>query len=830
VGPERLERLKSAIAGHYQFERELGAGAFATVFLARDLRLERLVAIKVLNLDPGSDVNEIRFLREIRYLASLQHPNIVPVHDSGHVEELLYYVMPYVRGESLRERINRERQLAVSDAIRITAEICDALDCAHKAGVIHRDIKPENILLSGAHPMLADFGVARAINVSRGKRLTHTGLGSPGTPAYMSPEQMIGGREPDSRTDIYSLGCVLYEMLTGKAPFEGPGGFVQRFTEPAPSARAIRSDVSPALDQVVRKALGRTPEERYGTAEEIGVALAEAGRAAAIPAPQGLPDKPARSMHLPRSARGVALTVIGALTLIVAAVAANVISRPKKGDASASENILRHVAVLYFDDLSPEKRLAHVAAGLTENLIDQLSQVAGLRVISPNGVRTLRDSVLPIDTIARRLNAGTIVGGSVSRSGATLRLTVRLIDGKTGEQFHSKTFERPSWDFFTLQDSLTTDVAFSLRERLGTEIRLREQKSVANSLESWELVHRGEDLTRQGSALIRVGDAQAPDVLRRADSAYARAESLDPKWVIPTVNRARNALIMAFIEPDTPRLIRVALERAIAHSNRALSKRAESPEALAVRGESRLRLVTFGRASRPDSLLRLARSDLQKAASARPDLARTWVSLGDLYLEEGRYSEAADAYKTAYDADAFLTEIRAVTQMLIVSNLSAGKFDHAQRWCRGARTRFPEDPRFVECELVVLGWSGNTRTDVAEAWRQLKTIEATDSAGMLGFNTAFRRMMVAAVLARAGLRDSARAVVADARKSGGNMDSSVAAEAYVHVLLDQPDQAIRLLSQLLGTNPQLRAIVARNPWFKELRGDSRFQSLVSDLL
>lgn len=830
MSPEKLDRLKRALAGHYQFERELGAGAFATVFLARDLRLERLVAIKVLNLEPSTDVDEIRFLREIRYLASLQHPNIVPVHDSGHVEELLYYVMPYVRGESLRELIDREKQLAIADAIRITAEISDALDCAHRAGVIHRDIKPENILLSGSHPMLADFGVARAINVSRGKRLTHTGLGSPGTPAYMSPEQMIGGREPDSRTDIYSLGCVLYEMLTGKAPFEGPGGFVERFTEPAPSARVIRRDVSPALDRVVSKALGRTPEERFGTPAEMGNALGEASTPSVLPNSEDSSEKPARSIHIPRRARGVALAALGAILLLAAAaVAANVLSRTK-GDANASDNLLRHVAVLYFDDLTPEKRLGYIAAGLTENLIDQLSQVPGLRVISPNGVRTWRDTILPIDTIARRLNVGTIVGGSVSRSGATLRLTVRLIDGKTGEQFHSRTFERPSWDFFKLQDSLTTDVAFLLRERLGTEIRLREQKSVANSLESWELVHRGEDLTRHGSTLTLVGDAQAPVLLTRADSAYKRAELLDPKWVTPTVGRARTALVMAFVEADTPRLMRIELERAIAHADRALTKRSESPEALAVRGESRLRLAMFGGVLRPDSLLLLARTDLQKAASARPDLARTWVSLGDLYLEEGRYPEAADAYKTAYDADAFLTEIRAVTQALIFSNLNAARFDDARRWCRDARSKFPEDPRFSECELVVLGSAGNTRADVAEAWMQLKAIEARDSIGILAFNAAFRRMMVAAVIARGGLRDSARAVVARARKDPGNKDSSLAAEAYVHVLLGEREQAIKLLSQLLRTEPEVRARVARNPWFTELRDDPGFRALVSGVL
>ncbi|MFL5479550.1 MAG: serine/threonine-protein kinase, partial [Gemmatimonadaceae bacterium] len=191
LSSDQLDRLKRALGEHYRFQRELGQGAFATVFLAHDMRLERLVAIKVLHIDPNSELNETRFLREIHFLAGLQHPNIIPVHDFGHLENLLYYVMPYVRGESLRERIRRDGRLAISDAVRMTCELTDALECAHNAGVIHRDIKPENILLSGVHPLLADFGVARAINISTSKKITRTGFGSPGTPAYMSPEQML---------------------------------------------------------------------------------------------------------------------------------------------------------------------------------------------------------------------------------------------------------------------------------------------------------------------------------------------------------------------------------------------------------------------------------------------------------------------------------------------------------------------------------------------------------------------------------------------------------------------------------------------------------------
>ncbi|HMH85028.1 MAG TPA: protein kinase [Gemmatimonadaceae bacterium] len=268
IGP-----IRQAVAGRYAIEREIGQGAFATVYLARDLRHDRYVAFKILNADPSSETGELRFLREIRMLASLQHPNILPLIDSGHAEAMLYYVMPYVTGESLRGRIGRERQLAFDAAVAIAREASDALECAHQKGIIHRDIKPENILLSAGHPVIADFGIARAIDLAGVRQLTRTGIGSPGTPAYMSPEQLMGDKEVDRRTDIYSLGAVLFEMLTGKPPFGGKDGLVKRFTEPPPLPSAFRSHVPPALDTIVTKALARDPRDRYSTAADLAAAL-----------------------------------------------------------------------------------------------------------------------------------------------------------------------------------------------------------------------------------------------------------------------------------------------------------------------------------------------------------------------------------------------------------------------------------------------------------------------------------------------------------------------------------------------------------------------------
>jgi len=268
--------IRAAVSGRYEILREIGQGAFATVYLARDLRHERDVAFKILNADPTSETGELRFLREIRVLAKLQHPNILPLIDSGHADAMLYYVMPFVSGETLRQKMHRERQVTLTAAVAITREAADALASAHEHGIIHRDMKPENILLSAGHPIIADFGIARAIDLAGVRQLTRTGIGSPGTPAYMSPEQLMAEGEVDPRTDIYSLGCVLYEMLTGKPPFSGKDGFVRRFTEPPPLPSILRVGLPRSLDLIATKALAREPRDRYSTAAEMAEALANA--------------------------------------------------------------------------------------------------------------------------------------------------------------------------------------------------------------------------------------------------------------------------------------------------------------------------------------------------------------------------------------------------------------------------------------------------------------------------------------------------------------------------------------------------------------------------
>ncbi|MEP7324321.1 MAG: serine/threonine-protein kinase, partial [Gemmatimonadota bacterium] len=248
-----LAILREALAGQYAIERMLGQGGMATVYLAQDVKHDRLVAVKVLNPEVSSSVGADRFLREIRLAASLQHPHILGVYDSGEASDVLYYVMPFVEGESLRDRLNRETLLPVEEAVLLAREIADALGYAHAHGVVHRDIKPENVLLSGGHAVIADFGIALAVSQSGPERLTQTGT-SIGTAAYMSPEQAAGESGVDGRSDIYSLGCVLYEMLSGRPPFTGPSAraiMAQHSMELVPSLQIVRQSIPDELEDAV---------------------------------------------------------------------------------------------------------------------------------------------------------------------------------------------------------------------------------------------------------------------------------------------------------------------------------------------------------------------------------------------------------------------------------------------------------------------------------------------------------------------------------------------------------------------------------------------------
>ncbi len=375
--PDLQARLQDALADRYRLDRELGAGGMATVYLAHDLKHDRKVAIKVLRPELVHALGPERFLREIATTANLHHPHILPLYDSGRTAEpssaLLYYVMPFVEGESLRDRLRREKQLPLDDALRIAREVADALSYAHGHGVIHRDIKPENILLESGHALVADFGIARAVSTAGADRLTDTGLAL-GTPAYMSPEQAAGDRDVDGRTDLYSLGCVVYEMLAGQPPFSGPtvqSIARQHLTATPPPITQLRPAVPGMVAAALERALAKNPADRFNPVGQFAEALST----------QQLPPSPA----IPKVSRQG--TMIAGLVVLGILAAAMVLSlslghRDSPLTIGQTVQVTREPGLEVDPALSPDGSLVAYAAGPPTRMQIFVRQVGGGRTIA----------------------------------------------------------------------------------------------------------------------------------------------------------------------------------------------------------------------------------------------------------------------------------------------------------------------------------------------------------------------------------------------------------------------------------------------------------------
>jgi TolB-like protein/tetratricopeptide (TPR) repeat protein len=405
-----------ALGDRYVLERELGRGGMATVYLARDLKHGRLVALKVLRPELGAMLGADRFLREIRLTATLQHPHILPLLDSGEAAGQFFYVMPFIEGESLRQRLSREGQLPLDEALRFTREVAEALDYAHDQGIIHRDIKPENILLSRGHALVADFGIALAVSSAGRERLTETGL-SLGTPAYMSPEQATADPKLDGRSDQYSLACVVYEMLAGEPPYTGPTAqaiIAKRFSEPVPHLSTVRA-VPAAVEAAVTRALARAPADRFATAGEFAAALA------------GPPERRPRGFP---SRRMVAITTGVALVL-----AAGIVALERRGEPRSGLDQKR-VVVGVFENRTGETRLD--ALGLT--VADYISRgLLKTGLVSVGDIGTLyvrgRDSSgRPTDPrqLARQAGAASVISGSYMAIGDSVEFAAHVVDVETG--------------------------------------------------------------------------------------------------------------------------------------------------------------------------------------------------------------------------------------------------------------------------------------------------------------------------------------------------------------------------------------------------------------
>src|SRR5947199_3888675 len=415
-----LARLQAGLAGRYRIERELARGRTATVFLAHDMKHDRQVALKVLHTELAAAVGPERFVREIQFAARLDHPHIVALHDSGEAHGLLYFVMPYVAGESLRDRLDREAQLPIAEALSIAGDVADALGYAHSLGVVHRDIKPENILLADGRALVTDFGIARAINAAGSDRLTETGIAL-GTPAYMSPEQGTEEGGVDGRSDLYALGCVVYEMLTGAPPFTGPTAqaiLARHAVDPVAPIRTVRGTVAPGVERAVLKALAKVPADRHAGAAEFAQALAEPQPRARVP-----------GTRKAKVALGASLSAVAALALLLGF---NLGGWRGRVSAKGGATWLRSIAVLPLDNLSRDTTQDAFADGMTTALITDLGRIRALRVIAKRAVLPFKGSTLPARVIAESLHADVLVEGGIERSGDRFRLDLQLIDAASG--------------------------------------------------------------------------------------------------------------------------------------------------------------------------------------------------------------------------------------------------------------------------------------------------------------------------------------------------------------------------------------------------------------
>jgi serine/threonine-protein kinase len=547
----------------------------ATVYLAHDLRHDRRVALKVLDPELGRGGGPERFLREIRVAARLDHPHILPVHDSGEAGGLLWYTMPYVEGESLRARLDRAGPLPVAEAVRLTREVADALDYAHRHGVVHRDIKPGNVLLSAGHARVADFGIAQALEAAAGggdgatERLTGTGI-MLGTPAYMSPEQAAGARALDGRSDVYSLGAMLYELLAGEPPFTGPtpqAVIGRRFVESPPPVRQARPAVPAGVEEALLRALAREPADRFQTAAEFAQALPQSELEPGSTSLPGHAGGRRRPVLVPR---GLLFAVLaGAMALGVVLWKQRIRGVTTAEAPSSAESPTAHrLAVLPFDHLG-DSAGANFAEGLSDEIRGRLASLSGLEVVAGTSSEEYRRTTKPPQEIAQELGVRYLLVGKVRSEKATtgpvhIRVSPELIELGTRGPPTTKwqaPFEAPLTAVFEVQSAIATRVA----EALGVALGVRERQALAarptRSLAAYEAYLRGEALT------IAAGNT-SPAVIRQALPYYEQAAALDSGFVEAWYRLAGAHLRIyrsgGTVSPAEAEAARAAAERALA--------------------------------------------------------------------------------------------------------------------------------------------------------------------------------------------------------------------------------------------------------------------------
>ncbi|HUQ14490.1 MAG TPA: protein kinase [Gemmatimonadales bacterium] len=777
--------LAEALRDRYTLERELGRGGMATVYLARDLKHDRPVALKVMHPELAATLGPARFLREIRLCARLQHPHILAVLDSGTAgsegQGQLWFTMPFVEGESLRSRLAREGQLPLADAVRIAREMADGLHYAHQHGVIHRDIKPENILLSGGHALIADFGIARALAAGeeRDDRLTETGM-TLGTPQYMSPEQAAGERTLDSRTDVYSLGCVLYEMLAGEPPFTGPNQqaiLAKRLTGPAPHLSTVR-EIPPAVDQAVARALARTPGDRFATSADFAAALETAAQSETV-SRHALRMTPRRW-----GVWAVALAAGLSAALVVSYV---VLQR----DESSSGAPLASAAVLPFVNMSPGKDQEYFSDGLTEELITSLSQVEGLRVAARTSSFQFKGRSADVREVGRSLDVGAVLEGSVRKSGNRLRISAQLVNVAAGYQLWSQAYDRELTDVFAVQEEIARAIVEALRVELAVGEGAVLVAVPTRDLEAYDLYLKGRFAWNHRSA------AALPEAVRYLEQAVARDSGFARAWaaladayilLVPYAGASR--------EVTWPKA-RAAAERALVLDNTL----AEAHTALAYG-------TMIYEWDWP-----AAEASFRRAIAANPDYATGHHWYADFLAGRGRLEESLREMQRAHALDP-LSRIIGAELGWIYYLMHRNDEAEAQ-----IRRTLALDPNYPHSSLI-LGL-----VFIAEG-RYTEATQALRQAIALGGDYDLQHAALIYAYARSGDRATARRLLGELteRAKRGEFGAFTLAMAYTG--LGETDRAIAALHQAIDERDIFMPEVFFDPLLDPLRGDPRFRRIV----
>jgi TolB-like protein/predicted Zn-dependent protease len=807
--------------GVYEVVRLLGRGGMATVYLAQDHKHHRPVAIKVLHPELAAAVGAEWFLREIEIAAALHHPHILPLHDSGAADGLLYYVMPYVEGESLRQRLMREGHLPIEDAIRIVQEVAGALDHAHRQGVVHRDIKPENILLQDGQAIVADFGIARAIDAAGADRLTKPGPGI-GTPAYMSPEQACSDAVIDGRADIYALGCVLYEMLTGQPPFSGDSAqdiLTRHADDPVPSLHPTRQAVPPAVERAVTRALAKVPADRFPTARAFAEALAAAPSTA--PAPGG--GAPVVVSQAPRGAsrrRRWRMAAGVGLMILAGGLAATLARKPLElkasrvlvgllgpagshqggdgsagqsaptADALAAEN-LRSIAVLPLVNLSPVKEDEYFSDGMTDELISALGKVEGLRVAARVSAFAFKGKPVDPREVSEKLHVGTVLDGSVRKAGNRLRVSVELVSTRDGSRLWFDSYDRTLTDVFTVQEEVARAITGALKLKLATPAGTPVVMRPTDDLQAYDLYLKGRYYS------YRFAEGARP----RAIEYFRKAVERDSSYALAWAGLADGYGLMTDVLP--PQEIPALREKARAAALQAVTLDSTLAEAYAALGDIQ---YWFDWNWEP------AEQSLRHAIALNPNypLAHRWYS--ELLTMLRRYPEAVAEAERAEQLDP-------LNPFMVLgtwgADISARQYKRADEAAR----RWLELDSTSALAYNALGW--------AQLWEgsQNEALANLGKAAKLAPDAVLQLRLAYAYVAT-GRREKARRILSRVERLTLSDPPLSTEVAGVHAALGDLNGALGWLERGYVAHDWSVTLMAGLPYLDPLRGDPRFSRLL----